>query len=80
MCVWTLKYQKSGLPNIQLLLSYHLGDRYLDMDWINQIIYVDFPDLNIGIDNSLKDIVISQRVHDLCRLRFLKASCMTKSD
>ena len=79
-CLWTLEYQKRGLPHIHLLLFLHPDDRYLEIDRIDQIICAELPDPAIDIDNSLKDIVISQMVHGPCGPRFPKAPCMTKSD
>lgn len=79
-CVWTLEYQKRGLPHIHLLLFLHLNDRYLDVDWINQIICAELRNPDIDSDKSLKDIIISQMVHGPCGPRFPKAPCMTKSD
>lgn len=68
------------MPHIHLLLFLHPDDRYLEIDRDDQIICAELLDPAIDIDNSLKDIVISQMVHGPCGPRFPKAPCMTKSD
>lgn len=79
-CVWTIEYQKRGLPHMHLLLFLHPDDRYLDVERINQIICAELPDPNMDTDNSLKDIITSQMVHGSCSARFPNAPCMAKSD
>ena len=70
---------EGAFGHIHLLLFLHPDDRYLEIDRIDQIICAELSNPEMDIDNSLKDIVVSQMVHGPCGPRFPKAPCMTKS-
>ena len=43
-CVWTIEYQKWGLPHMHLLLFFHPEDRFLFAECIDEIISAELPD------------------------------------
>ena len=42
-CVWTIEYQKRGLPHMHLLLFLHPEDRFLTPEHIEEIICAELP-------------------------------------
>ena len=75
-CVWTIEYQKRGLPHMHLLLFLHPHDRFMDADRIDQIISAELPDPAPDTDGNLRQTIIKQMVHGPCGAAMPTASCM----
>jgi Helitron helicase-like domain at N-terminus len=76
--VWTIEYQKWGLPHIHLLLFLHPDDRFLDAIRIDQVVSAELPDPLLDPTGELTKIVQSTMVHGPCGADYPKAPCMVR--
>ena len=78
--VYTIEYQKRGLPHMHLLLFWHLEDRmrFRNVESIDQIICAEFPSAEDDPDGKLFDIVSSTMVHGPCGDYNPTLTCMIK--
>ena len=76
--VWTIEYQKRGLPHLHLLLFLHPNDRdrLMDPAVINRYIYAELPRPENDPDGLLTDIVKRMMVHGPCGQYNPQAPCM----
>ena len=76
-CVWTIEYQKRGLPHMHLLLFLHPEDRFLSAERIDEIISAELPDPIQHPDGILPQVITSVMVHGPCGIHAPNAPCMT---
>jgi hypothetical protein len=81
MCVarvWTIEYQKRGLPHLHLLIFLNHSD-FLDPEVIDKIVCAELPDLNDeswNNDPEITEIVQSVMIHGPCGDHNPRAACM----
>ena len=78
--VYTIEYQKRGLPHMHILIFLHPEDRarFRSVEAIDQIISAEFLTIEHDPDGKLFDIVSSIMVHGPCRKYNPRLSCMVK--
>ena len=64
--VWTIEYQKRGLPHVHILLFLHPEDRFMTADRIDQIVSAEFPDPQMDPTGQLTDLIRRTMVHGPC--------------
>ena len=62
--MYTIEFQKRGLPHVHLLLFLHPGNKYPSSDEIDQIISVEIPSQQD--DPELYSLVKNHMVHGPC--------------
>ena len=77
--VWTIEYQKRGLPHMHLLLFLHPDDRFLTPERIDEIVCAELPDPMLDIDGELSTIITSCMVHGPCGPLAPNSPCMQAS-
>lgn len=77
-CVWTIEYQKRGLPHMHLLLFLHESDRFIEPSHIDEIICAELPSPELDQDGSLTQLVKRLLTHGPCGPTLLKAPFMIK--
>ena len=75
-CVWTIEYQKRGLPHMHLLLFLHTDDHFMTAERINKIVCAEIPDASIDPTGELTAIIQSAMVHGPCGIANQHAPCM----
>ena len=77
-CVWTIEYQKRGLPHMHLLLflTPEHRDRLLNPEWIDRVIRAEIPTSEMDPDGHLRSIVTSMLIHGPCGSGNVQAPCM----
>jgi hypothetical protein len=80
--VWTIEYQKRGLPHMHLLLFLHPEDRdrLLDPAVIDRVIRAEFPLPEDDPDGILTEVVQTCMIHGPCGADFSTAPCMVNAD
>jgi hypothetical protein len=76
--VWTIEYQKRGLPHLHLLIFLDHSD-FLDPEVIDKIVCAELPDLSDpswNNDPEITEIVRSVMIHGPCGEHNPKAPCM----
>ena len=76
--VWTLEFQKRGLPHIHILLFLHSSVNSLDPAWINAFICAELPDPAWDQTGRLNQIVQQQLTHGPCGPLNPSAPCMVE--
>ena len=63
--VWTIEYQKRGLPHAHILLFLVDEDRrlYYDAAAIDRVIYAELPGVNLDPTGRLRSVVARQMLH-----------------
>ena len=74
--VWTIEYQKRGLPHMHLLLFLHSDDRFLTSEKIDEIICAELPDPAIDPNGELSAVITSCMVHGPCGSLAPTSPCM----
>ena len=67
--VWTIEYQKRGLPHLHLLVFLEDSDHFLEPEVIDEMVCAE-------ADRELTDIVKSAMIHGPCEELNDKAPCM----
>ena len=75
--VWTIEYQKWGLPHMHLLLFLHPDNRFLSTVHIDLIISAEIPVATHEVTTTLKNIVTTKMIHGPCGVFAPNAPCMT---
>ncbi|KAL4598101.1 hypothetical protein ACB092_11G035000 [Castanea dentata] len=75
--VYTVEYQKRGLPHAHILLFLHHDDKHPTTAEIDRIISAEIPDLNE--DSLVYEAVKQYMVHGPCGSINSKASCMIEN-
>jgi hypothetical protein len=76
--VWTIEYQKRGLPHLHLLLFLQDRDFFLREEGLDEVIHTRLPDPN-G-DPVLLDIVWSVMIHTPCLGYNDNAPCLIRNE
>jgi helitron helicase-like protein len=71
--VWTIEYQKRGLPHLHLLVFL---DQFLEPEVIDDMVCAELPDVSWDPDVELTDIVKSAMIHGPCGELSDKSPCM----
>jgi hypothetical protein len=76
--VWTIEYQKRGLPHMHMLIFLSAGDRdrLLDPSWIDQFIHAELPTPEQDPDGLLRTAVHLYMLHGPCGADNQNAPCM----
>ena len=74
--VWTIEYQKRGLPHLHLLVFLRTDHQFLTAANIAQFISVELPSANDPISEELRGIIQSTMVHTHCVGGNGQAMCM----
>ena len=61
--VWTIEYQKRGLPHLHLLVFLEDSDHFLEPEVIDEMVCAELPDASWDPDGELTDIVKSAMIH-----------------
>lgn len=78
--VYTIEYQKRGLPHMHLLLFLHPDDQIFDAAKIDEIVSAELPTEEDDPTGELFGIVSSVMLHGPCGNQNLNAPCMKRSD
>jgi hypothetical protein len=74
--VWTIEYQKRGLPHLHMLLFLQDSDHFLEPDVIDEMVCAELPDPSWDPDGELTDIVRSAMIHGPCGEFNERSPCM----
>jgi len=74
MDMYTIEFQKRGLPHAHILIFLHPSSKYPIPEDIDQIISAEIPDLKRHIE--LYNLVKSHMIHGPCGLSRLSSTCM----
>ena len=74
--VWTIEYQKRGLPHLHLLVFLRTDHQFLTAANIDQFISAELPSANDPISEELRGIIQSTMVHTHCIGGNGQAMCM----
>ena len=74
--VWTIEYQKRGLPHMHLLLFLHPEDRFLSAEKIDEVVSAEFLNPEVHTDGILHQVITTMMVHGPCGTLFPNAPCM----
>lgn len=74
--VWTIEYQKRGLPHTHILLFLHRDDGFLTRERVDDLICAELPDPALDADGALRAIIESTMVHGPCGASDPTAPCM----
>lgn len=74
--VYTIEYQKRGLPHMHLLLFLKTCARFLTPERIDEVVCARLPDPEWDPTGELTEIVLSNMTHGPCGLDNLNAPCM----
>ena len=75
--VWTVEYQKRGLPHAHILLFLHREDSFMERARVDELICAELPDPAMDTDGSLRAIIEGQLSHGPCGSLNPNAPCMT---
>jgi len=76
--MYTIEFQKRGLPHAHILIFLHPSSKYPKPEDIDKIICAEIPDPNKH--NELYNLVKSHMIHGPCGLARLSSPCMTKNN
>ncbi|XP_055860289.1 uncharacterized protein LOC129921730 [Biomphalaria glabrata] len=71
--VYTIEFQKRGLPHMHLLLIMRSEDKVHNPDELDDLISAEIPD---NTDPELRELVLKWMIHNPCGEHDLNASCM----
>ena len=74
--VWTLEWQKRGLPHIHILLFLAREDNLMERACIDEFVCAELPDPAMDPTGELADIVKNQLTHGPCGEHNPNAPCM----
>ena len=72
--LWTVEFQKRGLPHMHALIFLDANDKILDANQVDNIVSTQIPDPDV--DPLLYETVTTCMLHGPCRTAKLKAPCM----
>src|SRR5271170_1006039 len=72
--VYTIEFQKRGLPHAHILLILNDEDKIRDVEFLDTIICAEIPDRNV--DRDLYNVVTSNMLHGPCGVTHPKSPCM----
>jgi len=74
--IWTIEYQKRGLPHMNLLLILHIKDRFLTPERIDEIVCAELPLQEQDPNGELRHIIGTSMVHGPCGTGYPRAPCL----
>jgi hypothetical protein len=76
--VYTVEYQKRGLPHAHILLFLHVDDRrrYLDPANIDRVICAELPTPEMDPTGTLRSLISKSMIHGPCGIDEPNAACM----
>ena len=74
--VWTIEYQKRGLPHMHLLLFLHPDNRFLTPERIDEVVCAELPDPTLDANGELSAIITSCMIHGPCGSLAPASPCM----
>jgi len=76
--VWTMEYQKRGLPHrhILLFLTAEFAAQYKDVEIIDRVVSAEIPTPEEDPDGQLREIIASMMVHGPCGPTNPESPCM----
>lgn len=78
--VYTIEYQKRGLPHQHLLLFLQLGFRINTPQIVDQIVCAELPDPSWDPTGELTDLVLRFMIHGPCGIHCPTAPCMVSKN
>ena len=79
--VYTIEYQKRGLPHMHLLLFLKRDADFLTPELIDEVVCAELPDPSWDLTGELTDVVIRNMTHGPCGLDdHPKAPCMDRKN
>ena len=72
--IYTIEFQKRGLPHAHILLILDNDDKIRDVEFIDNIICAEIPDRNV--DPDLYDVITSNMMHGPCGPTHPNSRCM----
>jgi len=75
-CVWTIEYQKRGLPHMHLLLFLNTDASFFTPENIDRIISAELPPPTSQKNMELAEIIKSITIHGPCGDQFPQSPCM----
>ncbi|XP_038706450.1 uncharacterized protein LOC120001991 [Tripterygium wilfordii] len=73
-CIYTVEFQKRGLPHVHIVVWLHPNDKYSTPEDINRVICAEIPDR--ATDPALFNVVSRFMLHGPCGLANPNAPCM----
>lgn len=77
--VYTIEYQKRGLPHMHLLIFLHLADQFLKASQIDEVICAEILIVKSDPTGELTRIVTSVIIHDPCENINPHSPCMSNA-
>jgi hypothetical protein len=77
--VYTIKYQKRGLPHAHIIIFFAGGHAFSEPEAIDNLIRAELPNRALNPNRSLTEIVKQVMVHSLYRPLKSRAICMKKA-
>jgi hypothetical protein len=77
--IYTVKYQKRGLPHAHIIIFLTGGHAFSEPETIDNLIRAELPNRALDPDKSLTEIVKQVMVHGLCKPLKSRAICMKKA-
>jgi Helitron helicase-like domain at N-terminus len=77
--VYTIKYQKRGLPHAHIIIFLAGGHAFSEPETIDNLIRAELPNRALDPNKSLTEIVKQIMIHGLCRPLKPGAICMKKA-
>ena len=72
--VYTIEFQKRGLPHAHILLILNNDDKIRDVEFLDNIICAEIPDRNV--DPDLYNVVTTNMMHGPCGVTHPNSPCM----
>lgn len=76
--MYTIEYQKRGLPHLHLLLFLKDARSYLTAAKVNEIVCAEIPDEATDPSGKLRELVLNHMLHGPCGNDFQNCPCMTR--
>ncbi|CZT06983.1 uncharacterized protein RAG0_12554 [Rhynchosporium agropyri] len=76
--VYTIEYQKRGLPHLHLLPFLKPAAEYVLPQRVDEIVSAEIPDDATDPTGQLQEIVLTHMLHGSCGTDYLNNPCMTK--
>lgn len=76
--VYTIEFQKRGLPHAHILITLHQDDKFTSTEKIDRVVSAEIPDKNLN--PTLHEIVTRCMMHGPCGESFPGAPCMADGE
>lgn len=75
--VYTIEYQKQGLPHMHLLIFLHSADHFLETSQINEVICAELPSIETDPTGELTGIMTSVMLPGPCEDINIHSPCLS---